>query len=145
VAAIDPQLRAIKGGGGAMLREKVAAASARRMIAIADSSKCVAALGNRPVPIEILAQARSFVAGSLQRLGGDPALRQDDEGEPSRTDQGNPILDCRFPSIDDPTALSAALATIPGVLAHGLFVREIDALFVGTADGVVRRERHHAD
>ena len=139
---IDPQFAAIKGAGGAMLREKVIATAATRMIAIADASKAVAQIGARPVPVEVLAMARAFVARALADLGGTPLLRPARDGTgPWFTDQGNPILDCHFPAIPDPAALSAQIAQIPGVLGHGLFVREIDTLILGTATGVFTRQR----
>jgi ribose 5-phosphate isomerase A len=136
VDEIDPSLRAIKGAGGAMLREKIVAGAAHRMIAIADASKAVDRLGARPVPVETLPLARAFVAARIAALGGTPVLRGD-----TRTDQGNIILDCPFGTLADPAALAAQLSEIPGVLGHGIFVSEIDALYLGTADGVVRRER----
>lgn len=143
VDEIDPALRAIKGAGGAMLREKVVAAAATRMIAIADATKRVDRLGARPVPIEALALARPLIERQVIALGGEPRLRITPAGDPVHTDQGNPILDCAFATIDDPAKLAAALAAIPGVLGHGLFVDEIDALYLGTEAGVARSERPH--
>lgn len=132
VDEIDPRLCAIKGGGGAMLREKVIARAAKRMVAIADGSKRVAALGRGPVPIEVLPLARALVAAEVKLLGGRPVVRA------SRTDQGNAILDCDFGPIADPALLAAALSAIPGMLGHGLFLGEIDALHLAD-QGVVRR------
>jgi ribose 5-phosphate isomerase A len=125
---IDPQLRAIKGAGGAMLREKCVAASAARMVVIADGSKRVAQLGAMPVPCETLPFAQSFVAGALAELGAEVVLRHKD-GAPYQTDQGNLILDCHFGLIADPTALAAYLSSIPGMLGHGLFVSEVAGLY----------------
>lgn len=125
---IDPALRAIKGAGGAMLREKCVAASAARMVVIADGSKRVAQLGAMPVPCETLEFAQSFVAGALAELGAEVVLRQKD-GAPYRTDQDNLILDCHFGLIADPAALAAYLSSIPGMLGHGLFVTEIAGLY----------------
>ena len=142
VDEIDPQFRAIKGAGGAMLREKIVAASARRMIAIADASKDVAALGARPLPVELLPFARSFVERRLARMGAAPVLRLDAGGAAWRSDQGNIVLDCAFGAIADPAALAAALSEIPGMLGHGLFLTEIDTLYLGTAAGVLRRDRN---
>lgn len=141
VDEIDLDLRAIKGAGGAMLREKIVASAARRMVAIADASKAVAKLGNRPLPVEVLPLARAFVSRQLVLLGSTPILRCDDRGVPVRTDQGNLIFDCRFGLLDDPVTLAARLAAIPGMMGHGLFLTEIDALYLGTDDGVVRTER----
>ncbi|MBV9840325.1 MAG: ribose-5-phosphate isomerase RpiA [Sphingomonadaceae bacterium] len=141
VDEIDPLFRAIKGAGGAMLREKIVANAAGRMIAIADASKAVARLGAKPVPLEVLPLARAFVAAAVRPLGADPVVRRNADGAPVRTDQGNIILDCRFVTLDDSVALAARLSAIPGLLGHGLFLSEIDALYLGTPDGVVRRER----
>ncbi len=140
VDEIDAALRAIKGGGGAMLREKVVAASARRMIAIADETKQVARLGARPVPIEVLPFARQPVAAAVAAQGGDARWRLAG-GQAVTTDQGHPLLDAAFGAITDPAGLAAALSAIPGVLGHGLFVSEIDALYVASPAGIRRIER----
>ena len=137
---IDPQLRAIKGAGGAMLREKVVAASAARMVVIADASKRVDQIGAAAVPIEVLPFAHAYVARALEELGGRPGMRQA-AGEPYRTDQGNLVLDTRFGAIDDPAELARALQAIPGMLGHGLFVDEVDALYLATDGRVERIER----
>jgi ribose 5-phosphate isomerase A len=126
---IDPQLRAIKGAGGAMLREKCVAASAARMVVIADGSKAVATLGAAPVPCETLPFALSFVEGALTELGARVVLRRKD-GVPYRTDQANLIFDCHFGAIADPAALAASLSSIPGMVGHGLFIDEIDGLYL---------------
>jgi ribose 5-phosphate isomerase A len=141
VDEIDPRFRAIKGAGGALLREKIVAAAAGRMIAIADGSKPVERLGHAALPVEILPFARSFVAAAIRKLGGEPLLRRDAAGGLFATDQGNQILDCTFGPIADPAGLATALAAIPGLLGHGLFLTEIDALFVGRGGTVERRAR----
>lgn len=141
VDEIDPSLRAIKGAGGAMLREKIVAASATRMIAIADESKDVPHLGTRPVPVEFLPFARAFIERRITALGGLPMLRLTEEGALYVTDQGNPVLDCGFGPIDDPDALGAALSGCPGLVGHGLFLTEIATVYVGTQQAVVRRDR----
>jgi ribose 5-phosphate isomerase A len=143
VDEIDAGLRAIKGAGGAMLREKIVASAARRMVAIADQSKAVVKLGARPVPIELLPLAHAFVTRHLTLLGSTPVLRRDGNGAPAQTDQGNWVCDCYFAALEDPKALVARLSAIPGVLGHGLFLTEIDALYLGTANGVIRTERAH--
>ena len=137
---IDGRLFAIKGAGGAMLREKIVAESAARMIVIADGSKRVAAIGAAKLPVEVLPFARSFVAGRLADLGATVTLRGGD-AMPFRTDQDNLVLDCRFASLDDPLALDAALATIPGMLGHGLFLREIDSAIICQQGQVTRIDR----
>lgn len=134
---LDPQLRAIKGRGGAMLREKIVASAADRMIVIIDGSKRVMKLGNAALPVEVLPFAVTFVSDRIGRLGATVCRRM--TGDSSyRTDQDNVILDCRFRSIDDPQALAFALSAIPGMLGHGLFLEEIDVAYVGRSDGVVR-------
>jgi len=126
---IDPQLRAIKGAGGAMLREKCVAAAAARMVVIADSSKKVAQLGaTMPVPCETLPFAQAFVRRALEDLGARVVLRVKD-GATYRTDQDNLILDCHFGPIADPSGLAARLSSIPGMLGHGLFVTEVAGLY----------------
>jgi len=134
---IDPQLRAIKGAGGAMLREKVIASAARRMVVVADGSKRVASLGKAPVPVEVLPFARSFVAARLAALGARPVLRMAAE-RAYRTNQGNLVFDCAFDTIPDPAMLATALDAIPGMLGHGLFLEEVDAAYVA-ADGIVTK------
>lgn len=132
VDEIDPSLRAIKGGGGAMLREKIVASSATRMIAIADASKRVPALA-RAVPVEILPFARSSVVAALGRLRGETILR-----EGTISDQGNLLGDCHFGDMSDPAGLAAAMSAIPGLLGHGIFLDEIDVLIVGNAGKIER-------
>ena len=127
---IDPARRAIKGGGGALFREKVVAASAKRMIAVADGSKSVEKLGRFPLPIEVVPFAAAFVLETITKRFSaiTPAWRSR-----FKTDQGNYILDLPFGAIDDPEALASELAKIPGVLEHGLFLDEVDEVIVGHA------------
>ena len=131
---IDPLFRAIKGGGGAMLREKVVASAATRMICIVDASKPVETL-SRALPIEVLPFARAYVSGAIRCLDGDPVIR------PAPSDQGNLLMDCAFGPIADPADLAHMLDAIPGLLGHGLFLSEIDALYIGGETSVERRER----
>jgi ribose 5-phosphate isomerase A len=133
---IDDRCRAIKGAGGAMLREKTVAAASRRMIVIADGSKQVARLGGVPVPVEILPFACASV---LAALGGEPVLRLAD-GKPYRTDNGNWIADVRY-DLADPAAIARHLDAIPGVLGHGLFLDEVDAAYLACRSVVTRLER----
>jgi ribose 5-phosphate isomerase A len=126
---IDPQLRAIKGAGGAMLREKCVAAAARRMVVICDGAKAVLQLGAMPVPCETLPFAQAFVGSAIEQLGARVVLRQK-QGAPYRTDQNNLIFDCHFGSIVDPAGLAARLSSIPGILGHGLFIDEVDGLYL---------------
>jgi len=139
---IDSAFRAIKGGGGAMLREKIVAASATRMICIVDSDKPVAVLGaGRPLPIEVLPFARTYVSDAVRALGGEPVVRIAANGIPVLSDQANLLIDCRFGPITDPVALAGELTAVPGMLGHGLFLSEIDALFIGGDEGIERLER----
>ncbi|HEU4326896.1 MAG TPA: ribose-5-phosphate isomerase RpiA [Roseiflexaceae bacterium] len=134
---IDPQLNLIKGLGGALLREKVVVASSRRFAVVADRSKLVTRLGERaPVPVEVVAFALAPVRRRLVDLGATPALRRAPDGSTYQTDQGNPILDCRFDRIDDPAALDQALHAIPGVVEHGLFLGVASAAFVAGDGGI---------
>lgn len=139
----DPALRAIKGAGGAMLREKIVAAAARRMIVIADGSKRVAQLGHAALPVEVLPIARTYVAEVLAACGGLPILRGG-EATPVLTDQGNIIFDCNFGLLDEPTLLATRLSAIPGVMGHGLFLDEVDAVYVADQGAVERIERSAA-
>lgn len=127
---IDPARRAIKGGGGALFREKVVAASAKRMIAVVDGSKSVEKLGRSPLPIEVVPFAAAFVLEAITKRfpAITPAWRSR-----FKTDQGNYILDLPFGAIPDPERLASELARIPGVLEHGLFLDEIDEVIVGHA------------
>jgi len=122
----------IKGGGGALTREKIVAAVARKFICIADSSKLVGVLGKFPLPVEVIPMARSYVARELVRLGGHPEWRMG-----LTTDNGNVILDVHGLTISDPVALEARIRSIVGVVTVGLFAaRGADAILLGTERGV---------
>ena len=129
---ITQHLAMIKGGGGALTREKIVAAVARKFICIADQSKLVDVLGKFPLPVEVIPMARSYVAREIVKLGGLPAWPQG-----FTTDNGNLILDVHNLTITQPMALEAALNQIVGVVTNGLFAqRGADVLLLGTADGV---------
>lgn len=136
---IDARLRAIKGAGGAMLREKAVAAAARRMVVIADGSKWVDAIGRAKMPVEVLPFARAFVVVRLEALGAIVAVRD------GLTDNGNLIADCRFAAMPDPYGIAAAIAAIPGALGHGLFLEEVDAAYIADGGIVTRLERDGAN
>jgi ribose 5-phosphate isomerase A len=119
---IDPKLRMIKGGGGALLREKVVASASKKMVAVVDSAKAVSVLGKFPLPVEIIAFARAVVEKKMVALGGSPKLRTKADGSPYITDNGNEILDCSFGQIADPPALALILSNTPGIVEHGLFI-----------------------
>lgn len=124
----------IKGGGGALTREKIVAAVAGRFVCIADESKLVARLGRFPLPLEVIPMARAHVARELSRLGGTPRLR-----EGFVTDNGNMILDVHDLRIDDPVGLERSLNDITGVVTNGLFaLRRADVLLLGSEQGVQR-------
>ena len=129
---IDRQLHMIKGGGGALTREKIVAAVARKFVCIADASKLKEVLGAFPLPVEVIPMARSHVGRELVRLGGKPELRQG-----FVTDNGNLILDTHGLRIADPKGLEAAIDQIVGVVTNGLFARRgADVLLLGTQTGV---------
>ncbi|MBE7183698.1 MAG: ribose-5-phosphate isomerase RpiA [Methylobacterium mesophilicum] len=137
----DPELNLIKGGGGALLREKIVATAASRMIVIADASKRVASLGRFPLPIEVNIFGRRATEIAIRRaadalgLSGSIKLREKD-GEPYLTDGGHHILDASFGRIPDPRALSLSLHAIPGVVEHGLFLDLADAVILASDEGV---------
>lgn len=134
---IDRELCMIKGGGGALTREKIVAAVAARFVCIADASKLVATLGAFALPVEVIPMARAHVAREITRIGGAPRLRPD-----FVTDNGNVILDVAGLRITDPVALERELNDIVGVVTNGLFaLRPADVLLLGTAAGVERRVR----
>ena len=139
---LDDQLRLIKGGGGALLREKIVASASDRMVVIADRSKLVATLGKFPLPVEVvsfgLAATRALIEAMAQEAGcnGNITLRPDRSGRPFVTDQGNHVLDCAFGQIPEPDLLSFALKQVPGVVEHGLFLGIADAAIVAGPEGV---------
>jgi len=144
---IAPDLTLVKGGGGALLREKIVAAASARMLVIADESKCVPVLGRFPLPIEIapfgagatLRAVEAAIAG-LQAPGR-LDLRRSRDGHPFVTDGGHWIVDAALGRIEDPAALARALAAVPGVMEHGLFVELAALAIVGGPDGVRTIER----
>lgn len=134
---IDASLAMIKGGGGALTREKIVAAVATKFVCICDASKKVDVLGRFPLPVEVIPMARAQVARELARLGGKPVLR-----EGFVTDNGNLILDVHGLQIHDPVNLEVNVDGIVGVVTNGLFAkRGADVLLLATADGVVTFER----
>jgi ribose 5-phosphate isomerase A len=129
---VTRHLAMIKGGGGALTREKIVAAVARKFVCIADQSKLVDVLGKFPLPVEVIPMARSHVGREIVKLGGQPAWRQG-----FTTDNGNWILDIHNLSITQPTELEATLNQIAGVVTNGLFARRgADVMLLGIADGV---------
>ena len=129
---ITEHLHMIKGGGGALTREKIVAAVARKFICIADQSKLVPILGKFPLPVEVIPMARGYVAREIMRLGGQPALRQG-----FTTDNGNVILDIHGLEILDPVELESTLNQITGIVMNGLFARRgADILLLSSENGI---------
>jgi ribose 5-phosphate isomerase A len=125
-------LQLIKGGGGALTREKILASASRKFVCIADQSKQVSILGQFPLPVEVIPMARSFVARELTKLGGRPELRQG-----FKTDNGNIILDVYGLAIQEPIRMEREINDIPGVVCNGIFaLRPADILLLGTPDGI---------
>ena len=137
---ITEHLAMVKGGGGALTREKIVAAVAKKFVCIADESKLVPVLGKFPLPVEVIPMARSHVARQLVKLGGRPELREN-----FTTDNGNVVLDVRGLSILNPVELETAINNIAGVVTNGLFARRgADVLLLGTKAGVktIARKQH---
>jgi ribose 5-phosphate isomerase A len=129
---ITEHLAMIKGGGGALTREKIVAAAARKFVCIADESKLVPVLGKFPLPVEVIPMARAYVARQMVKLGGQPELRAN-----FTTDNGNVVLDVRGLSILNPAELEGTINNIAGVVTNGIFARRgADLLLLGTQAGV---------
>lgn len=129
---ITRHLHMVKGGGGALTREKIVAAASKKFVCVCDASKLVDVLGKFPLPIEVIPMARSYIAREVVKLGGHPKLR-----EGFTTDNGNIILDVHGLQILNPVELETALNHLPGVVTNGLFARRgADVLLLGTPDGV---------
>ena len=146
----DGELRLIKGGGGALLREKIVAMASERMIVIADASKRVGVLGKYPLPVEAvrfgLTATRTLIGAVATDAGctGEIKLRLGKEGTPFVTDSGNVLFDCSFGRIDNPEALDQALKRVPGVVENGLFLGIADAAIIAGPEGVAVIERDTA-
>jgi ribose 5-phosphate isomerase A len=138
---VDPQLRLIKGGGGAMLREKVVASATKQLVIIADATKQVERLGKRPLPVEVIPFAQALVAKRITALGAEVRLRTEASGRPFVTDQENHILDCRFGVIRDAEALAQQLSEMPGVAEHGLFLGMASVALIAKGKQIVELRR----
>jgi ribose 5-phosphate isomerase A len=134
---VDPELNLIKGGGGALLHEKIVAQASLREIIIVDESKLSPALGTHwPLPVEVIPFGWHSQLRFLESLGAGVTVRQQSDGTPFKTDQGNLILDCAFGPIRQPAMLAAKLDTRTGIVEHGLFIGLATEVIVGGADGV---------
>ena len=138
---VDPELRLIKGGGGALLREKIVASVTRQFVVIADSSKQVASLGKFPVPVEVIPFAQTLVAKKIEGLGASVKAREYAYGNPFVTDEGHHILDCSFGEIADPEELAGELDRMPGVVEHGLFIGMANVALIGKENQVIELRR----
>lgn len=133
----DAQLRLIKGGGGALTREKIVAKASKRVVVVADEGKQVKELGTTfALPIECIDHAKAPLLRRLQELGATSKVREASEGKPFRTDNGHLIVDAKFARIEYPEAIEQAIETMPGVLACGLFIGLCESVLVGAEDGV---------
>jgi ribose 5-phosphate isomerase A len=139
---IDAELRMIKGGGGALLREKIVATASDRMVVVADESKLVSVLGAFPLPVEVVRFGLMATIGLIEAIAaeigchGAITLRPGQGEAPFVTDQGNLILDCAFSSIPEPEVLAFSLKRVPGVIEHGLFLGLADLAIVAGKSGV---------
>ena len=137
----DPQLRLIKGGGGALLREKIVASVSRKFVVVTDASKQVQTLGKFPLPVEVIPFAEAVLSRRISALGATVTLRKAKGGSPFRTDEGHHILDCHFGQIADPPALARTLSDMPGVVEHGLFINMASVVLIGKGGEVVELKR----
>jgi ribose 5-phosphate isomerase A len=137
----DPQLNLIKGGGGALLREKIVASASKRLIIVTDGSKRVPVLGKFPLPVEVIKFAQALVAREIAALGATTQLRRDATGQAYVTDEGNHILDCGFGQIPDPAGLARRLSEMPGVVEHGLFIGMASVVMMAQGTQVIEITR----
>ena len=138
---VDPQLRLIKGGGGAMLREKIVASATKQLVIVADTSKQVPVLGRFPLPVEVIRFAQALVAKRITGLGAQVTVRTGVDGKPYVTDENNHILDCRFGQIPDADALARQLSDMPGVVEHGLFIGMASVVLFARGNEIVELRR----
>jgi len=138
---VDPHLRLIKGGGGALLREKIVASATRQLVIVADASKQVPLLGKFPLPVEVIKFAQPLVAKRIRALGAEVQVRAGEDGKPFLTDENNHILDCHFGEIRDADALARQLSDMPGVVEHGLFIGMASIVLLARGNEIVELRR----
>jgi len=138
---VDPQLRLIKGGGGALLREKIVASATRQVVIVVDATKRVPVLGKFPLPVEVIKFAQALVKKKIEALGAAVQLRRDASGNPYLTDENNYILDCRFGQIPDADGLARKLSDMPGVVEHGLFIGMASVVLVAKGSEIFELRR----
>ncbi len=138
---VDPQLRLIKGGGGAMLREKIVASATKQLVIVADASKQVPVLGKFPLPVEVIQFAQALVAKRIAALGAQVSVRTRNDGKPFVSDEHNHILDCRFGQIPDADGLARRLSDMPGVVEHGLFIGMASVVLFARGSEIVELRR----
>ncbi|MGE3536113.1 MAG: ribose-5-phosphate isomerase RpiA [Candidatus Tectimicrobiota bacterium] len=139
---VDAQLNMVKGAGGALLREKIIAASAQRFVIVVDDSKIVTTLGERyPIPVEVVPFGLTPATRAIEALEAQVTLRRQADGQPWVSDNGNLLLDCHFASTAEPQRLQQQLLNIPAVVDTGLFLNMADRVIVGQPDGVRIMER----
>ena len=138
---VDAQLRLIKGGGGALLREKIVASATKQLVIVADASKRVPVLGRFPLPVEVIKFAQAVVLKKIEALGAEVSLRQEADGKPYLTDENNYILDCRFGQIPDADGMARQLSDMPGVVEHGLFIGMASVVLVANGSEILELRR----
>ena len=142
---VDPSFNLIKGGGGALLKEKIVAASAKQFIVMIDHTKRVPVLGGSfPLPVEVIPFGWRCTARQIESLTKSPVVLRERQGAPFKTEAGNLILDVQIAAVDQPRELETALNAIPGVVESGLFVGQTDILIVGTPNGTETHYARHA-
>lgn len=134
---VDPELRLIKGGGGALLREKIVASASKQVVIITDATKRVPVLGRFPLPVEVIKFAQAVVLRKIEALGARVLLRRQADGKPFLTDENNHILDCSFGQIADVEKLARKLSDMPGVVEHGLFIGMASVVLVANGSEIV--------
>jgi len=139
---VDPELRLIKGGGGAALREKIVASATKQLVIVADASKRVQRLGKFPLPVEVIRFAQMLATKRIAAMGADVQLRRNSDGTPYVTDENNHILDCRFGEIRDPDNLARELSGMPGVVEHGLFIGMASVALFARGSDITELKRH---